>query len=159
MARSSTSFKPGNKSGGRPPGLPNKITADQRQIFDLAIPPEQRVEMVKTAFARAMLGDKDSANYMKLLFDFVFSRPKIGHQVELLDMNEILSTEVCAGVWKEIQAEARERERSGSQANDQARLGIIDAQVVETAKGNGRRNGPARNSRKKKAANKKARKG
>lgn len=156
LARSSTSFKPGQSGGGSRKGVPNKLTCDQRQIFDLAISPEDRVQMVKTAFARAMSNDDQASSYMKMLFDFVFSRPKIGHEVAVLNMSEVFTPEVMDSVWKEVLAEAVER---GRQQGQTPLLSIIDAQVVEEVKGNGRqkRNGQARNGRKKK--NGKTRKG
>lgn len=164
MARSSTSFKPGQSGNpdGKQKGLANKLTNDQRAIFDAAISPEVRVLLVEATVARALIGDKDSATYMKLVFEYVFSKPKIGHQVALLDLNEVLTTEVCDAAWIEIIKEARERDARSKTPI----LGIIDAEVVETVRGNGRQkgNGQARNGRKKTAnsrrkKNSKARKG
>lgn len=159
MATNSGQFKPGNKLGGRRKGEPNKITMDQRAIFDEAISHEDRVAIVRSVLLRAFgNNDKEAAPYCKLIFEYVFSRPKIGHEVAVLNMEEVMSTEVCDVVWEAIQLEARERERHASQAKDQPRLEVLDAQVVGTTnKGNGRRNGPARNSRKKKANKKEAR--
>ena len=156
MARSSTTFKKGDNAITRR-GTPNKITMDQRAIFDEAISREVRVLLVQRSVARALLGDEDSATYMKMIFEYVFSKPKIGHEVAVLDLNEVLTTEVCDAAWLEIIKEARLRDAR----SETPILGIIDAEVVE-AKGNGRqrRNGPTRNGRKKKAkANGQARKG
>ncbi len=153
-------FKKGQ--GGRPKGALSKVTMDQRAIFDLAITPEDRVDMVKVAFRRAMSSEDNAPGYMKMLFDFVFSRPRQGHDVSVLDLNEVLSTEVCEASWIEIIKEARERDAQSKTPC----LSIIDAEIVETTKDNGRQkgNGQARNGRKKKAnsrskKNGKARKG
>ncbi len=150
MATNSGQFKTGNTLGGRGKGVPNKITMDQRAIFDEAISHEERVAIVKRVFMRAMVhDDKDAAPYCKLIFEYVFSRPKIGHEVAVLDMDEVFTTQVMDGVWREVLAEAVER---GRQQGQTPRLSIIDAKVVEEAKGNGRQkgNGQARNGRKKK---------
>lgn len=148
MARSSTSFQPGQSGNpdGRRKGTANKPSMAQREIFDEAISHDDRVMIVKSVFQRAMLSDnKEAAPYCKMIFDFVFSRPKIGHVVSVMEIDEVMSPEVCSGVWEAIQLEARERERNASKAKDQPRLELVDAQVVATTnKGSGRRNGPTR---------------
>lgn len=159
MARSSTTFQKGDNEITRK-GVPNRLTNDQRDIFDSAISPDQRVQMVKAAYVRAMSSDDHASGYMKMLFDFVFSKPRQGHDVSVLDLNEVLTTEVCEAAWIEIIKEARERDARSKTPI----LGIIEAEVIETVKGNGRRNGPTRNVPKKKAKangrkNSKARKG
>lgn len=96
---------------GRPKGAQDKRTMDQRAIFEEAISHDDRVLLVKSVFARAIgKNDKNAAPYCKLIFDFVFSRPKIGHEVAVLNMEEVMTTEVCDGVWREIINEARERD-------------------------------------------------
>lgn len=127
MARSSTTFRKGSTGVGRK-GAPNRLTNDQRAIFDEAISHDDRVLIVKSVFARAVAGNpKDAAPYCKLIFEYVFSRPKIGHVVSVMDIEEIMTPEVCEGVWEAIQLEAREREINASKAKDQPRLEVIDA--------------------------------
>ncbi len=96
---------------GRPKGAQAKRTMDQRLIFDEAISHDDRVLIVKSVFARAIgKNDKFAAPYCKLIFEYIFSRPKIGHEVSALDMDEIFTPTVTDGVWREILAEARERD-------------------------------------------------
>ncbi len=142
MARSSTTFKKGDNAISRR-GTPNKITLDQRAIFDEAISAEDRVDIVKSVFEKAMLRDpKDSAPFAKLIFQYIFSLPKVGHEVTVLDMDEVFTTEVKDAVWREIVAEARLRD---ARIKETPRLEIIEAQVVgQKTKDNGRRNGPMR---------------
>lgn len=147
-------FKKGNP--GRPKGIINKMTMDQRAIFDEAISRDDRVLLVQNVLARALgNNDKDAAPYMKLIFDFVFARPKIGHQVSIVNPEELFTPEVRRSVWNSIIAEAREKDAKGQ---GPPRLEVIDAQVVETTGDGGKKtNGPLRNGRKK-ATRKKTRK-
>ena len=72
---------------GRPKGVPNRLTMNQREIFDEAISHDDRVLIVKSVFARAIgKNDKFAAPYCKLIFEYIFSRPKIGHEVSVLVM-------------------------------------------------------------------------
>ncbi len=147
MARSSTTFRKGSTGIGRKGAL-SKITLDQRAIFDTAIPPEDRVAIVQSVFRKAMLPDpKESAPFAKLVFQYIFSLPRVGHEVAVLDIEEVMSPEVCAGVWREISAEARLRD---AKRKETPRLDIIEAEVVGTkakATGNGQQ---TRNGHKKK---------
>lgn len=155
MAKNSGQFQPGNKLGGRPKGLPNKITLDQRAIFDEAISSEVRVQLVKKVVERALNDPDDGVQYMKLAFEYIFSKPRIGHDVSVLNLDEVLSTDVCDAAWREIIKEARERDAQSE------RPILIDAKVIDTPKGNGRQktNGQARNGRKKKANGRKKKNG
>lgn len=157
VATNAGQFKKGH--GGRPKGALAKITNDQRAIFDLAISPEDRVKLVEQVLWRAFNDPDDKATYTKLIFEYVFSKPRIGHVVSVMNLDEVMSPQVCAGVWEAVQLEARERERNASKAQGQPRLEVLEAQTVVATKNHGRRNGPTRNGSKKKENNKKARKG
>ena len=120
------------------------------ELFAEAITDDSRVALVKRCYEHAMSSDpKTAAPYMRLILDFLFTKPKQEHDVEEVNLEEVFTTEVCDGVWREVIAEARLRDAR----SETPVLGIIDAEVVETTKGNGRQktNGQARNGRKKKA--------
>ena len=82
------------------------------ELFAEAITDDSRVALVTRCYEHAMSPDpKTAAPYMRLIFDFLFAKPKQEHDVEEVNMEEVFTTEVKDAVWREIMAEARERDK------------------------------------------------